>query len=116
MTADYWTRLAIIASFDEARPSFLAAMDQIVSEMRPLVNAQSAQGNYSDSVISCAAAFANTALVRSQLTAAVPDIVGNLTDAEIENAHLATISYLFSLALHEIMRAPQPLFNDEDRS
>lgn len=100
-------RHGLIRSFDDIRPSFLAAIDQIVAEMRPKMTLP---GFYSESVLACAHAFADPTLVRSQLAAIQPDLV--ISDVEVTDAHLAATAYLLSLALHELMRkneeVPQP--------
>lgn len=101
------TRHGLIRSFNDIRPSFLAAIDQIVAEMRPKLTLP---GFYPESVLACAHAFADPALVRSQLAAIQPDLI--ISDAEVTDAHLAATAYLLSLALHELMRnheeVPQP--------
>lgn len=96
------TRNMLISSFDEIRPSFLAAIDQIVSEMRPKM--QNTPGFYAQSVLACAYAFADPRTVRNQLAAIQPDLLNRVTDDELVDAHLASVAYLFSLALHELMR------------
>lgn len=97
-----YDRYGLIQSFDEIRSSFLAALDQIVAEMRPRL--QAVPKLYSDSVRACADAFAEPALVKAQLLAVDPDIFEHVSEDDFENAHLATISYLFSLTLHEMIR------------
>lgn len=96
------TRHVLIQSFDEIRPSFLAAIDQIVAEMRPKMT--SIPGFYPESVLACAHAFANPNMVRNQLLAINPDMLAKISASEIQDAHLASVAYLFSLALHELMR------------
>lgn len=102
-------RLGLILSFHDIRPSFLAAIDQIVAEMRPKVIQP---GFYAESVLACANAFADPSLVRDQLAAIAPEVLGRISEEELLDAHLASVSYLFSLALHELMRkqeeVPQP--------
>lgn len=97
------TRYTLIQSFNEVRPSFLAAIDQIVAEMRPRL--QSDTEAYEQSLIDCACAFAEPSLVRQQVLALQPDLAETLSENDLADAHLATVSYLFSLALHELMRA-----------
>lgn len=92
----------LIRCFDEIRSSFLAALDQIVAEMRPQL--QAVPKTYSDSVCACAAAFAEPALVKAQLLSVDPTILANISEDEFSKVHLATISYLFSLILHETIR------------
>lgn len=101
------TRHTLIQSFDQVRPGFLAAIDQIVAEMRPKMQAD--PEFYPQSVIACAAAFAEPALVRQQLLAIEPDLMERITDDEVVDAHLASVAYLFSLALHELMRNHEEL-------
>lgn len=104
------TRDQMILGFDSIRPSFLAALDQIIAEVRPkLTN----PGFYEASLLMCASAFADPALVREQLKAIDPGLVDALPDSELESAHVATLAYLFALTMHELMRAgilsPTPL-------
>lgn len=101
----------LIQSFDKIRPSFLAAMDQIVAEMRPRL--QAVPKTYSDSVRACAIAFAEPTLVKAQLLVVDPDIFSHLSEEEFETAHLATISYLFSLTLHELIRNGKEMSDDQ---
>lgn len=98
----FYDHYELIQCFDEVRSSFLAALDQIVAEMRPRL--QAVPKTYSDSVRACAAAFAEPALVKAQLQAVDPTILADISDDEFGKVHLATISYLFSLTLHEMIR------------
>lgn len=102
------TRHMLIHSFNDIRPSFLAAIDQIVAEMRPKLQTT---GFYPESVLACAHAFADPTLVRSQLAAIQPDLLGKITENELTDAHLASIAYLLSLALHELMRKQEEVPN-----
>ena len=96
------TRLMLIESFDEIRPSFLAAIDQIVAEMRPQMLAK--PDTYHQSLRTCAHVFSNPSLVRAQLAEIAPEVLATISQDEVVDAHLATISYLFSLILHEMIR------------
>lgn len=100
-------RQALIRSFDQVRPGFLAAIDQIVAEMRPKIQAN--PDSYPQSVIACAVAFAEPASVRQQLLSIEPELEGRITNEEIADAHLASVAYLFSLALHEMIRNHEEL-------
>lgn len=95
-------RMVFIQSFDDIRPSFLAAIDQIVSEMRPKV--VGIPGFYSQSVLACAHAFADFPLIRTQLAEIAPEILPDISDKELFDAHLSLLAYLFSLSLHELIR------------
>lgn len=105
-------RYALIHSFDEIRPSFLAALDQIVAEMRPKM--LDIPGFYDESVRACADAFANSELVRYQLLSIQPDILDAVNGDELGDAHLVSVAYLFSLALHELMRNQKMLPGHDD--
>ena len=96
------SRAELIGSFDDIRSSFLAALDQIVAEMRPAV--LDTPGFYDESIVACALAFADPRLVRAQLFAINPDLMADVTDDEVAEAHLTTVSYLLSLAIHEMVR------------
>ena len=100
------SRDALIASFDDVRPSFLAAIDQIVAEMRPKM---SVPGFYQESVLICARAFADPSLVVEQMMAVEPGILDQVTEDDLVDAHLASVSYLFSLALHELINNQKEL-------
>jgi len=96
------TRHALIATFDKSRASFLASLDQIVAEVRPAL--MEVPGYYDGSVLACASAFASRELVRSQLEDISPDLLDQVADDELHEAHLVTVAYLFSLMLHEAIR------------
>lgn len=97
-------RNELIVSFNDIRPSFLAALDQIIVEMRPKMDHP---GFYQGSVLACAQAFADSSMVRDQLTGIEPGIVDRVSDDELVDAHLASIAYLFSLTLHELINNPK---------
>lgn len=101
----------LIVSFNDIRPSFLAAIDQIVSEMRPKM---AIPGFYQESVLACARAFADSIMVRNQLAAIEPELVDRVTDDELMDAHLASVAYLFSLALHELIHTPEEGVDSND--
>lgn len=107
MSLDDESRLRLVCSFDEARPAFLAALDQMVSEIRPSM--MRLPGFFTESLIHCAAAFSDAELVRDQLIRAQPELVGQVSDAEVADAHLLSICYLFSLTIHEMARNRQEL-------
>ena len=97
--------VSLITGFDDVRPTFLAAMDQIVVEMRPKIVGPD---RITESLISCAVAFSNFDLVRAQIMEADPSLLAELDDSQIAEAHLAAVAYLFSLALHELITSPAP--------
>jgi hypothetical protein len=102
MTGNDMTPQELVNSFDEIRPSFLAALDQIVAEIRP--NVLGIPGYYTESVRACAESFADPAMIRDQINSVLPGLADALRPDEINGAHLTSVSYLFSLALHELMR------------
>lgn len=95
----------LLVAFDAIRSSFLAAIDQIVAELRPRL---ATPGFYDSSLIGCAIAFSDTGMVREQLNRLDPELIASLPDDEIEDTHIVTIAYLFSLVLHELMSRPDP--------
>jgi hypothetical protein len=100
-------RMSLIQEFDEARPAFLAVLDQIVAELRPAILAL--PGFYEESIINCASVFADRQLVIDQLTKIHPGLINVISDAQIAEAHLTSICYLFSLVVHETVREHQEL-------
>lgn len=101
------TRHALLATFDKSRASFLASLDQIVAEVRPAL--LEVPGYYDGSVLACASAFASRELVRSQLEDISPDLLKDVADEDLNEAHLTTVAYLFSLMLHEAIRNDRAL-------
>lgn len=71
-------------------------------EIRPKV--LTIPGYYDESVRVCAETFADPEMIRDQINAIQPGLVAVLRPNEISSAHLTSISYLFSLTLHELMR------------
>lgn len=96
------TRHALLALFDQSRAAFLASIDQIVAEVRPIL--LNMPGYYDGSVVACANSFASRELVRSQLEDISPELLDGLADKDLNEAHLLTVAYLFSLMLHETIR------------
>lgn len=101
------TRHALLATFDRSRAAFLASLDQIVAEVRPAL--LEVPGYYDGSVLACASAFASRELVREQLALVSPDLLDMVADEDLDEAHLVTVAYLFSLMLHETMRNDRSL-------
>ena len=101
------SRHALLASFDSSRSAFLASIDQIVAELRPVLLMM--PGFYDDSVLACAGSFASRELVRSQLEEISPSLLDEVSEGDLAEAHLVTVAYLFSLMLHEAMRNDSPL-------
>lgn len=98
------TRHDLIDSYDDIRSSFLAALDQIIVELRPRI--KSLPGYYQESIRACAYAFSDPDLVAAQLSMIQPDILDGLHPDDLADAHLSAVAYLFSVALHELIRQP----------
>lgn len=96
------TRYALLSTFDESRAAFLASIDQAIAEVRPtLLNTPD---YYDVSVVACANSFASRELVREQLEAISPLLMDQVDEEDLNDAHLVTVAYLFSLMLHEAIR------------
>jgi len=96
------SRYALLLAFDESRAAFLASIDQAIAEVRP---ALLATANYYDvSVVACANSFASRKLVRDQLGAISPSLLAAVAEEDLNEVHLVTVAYLFSLMLHEAIR------------
>jgi len=100
-------RHALLCAFDGSRAAFLASLDQAVAELRPAL--LEVPGYYEGSVLACASSFADRELVRGQLEEVSPGLLAQVAPGELEEAHLLTVSYLFSLILHEAVRNGRPL-------
>lgn len=107
MSMDGLARHALLCTFDRSRASFLAALDQIVVELRPAL--LEVPGYYEGSVLACASTFADAELVRRQLDEVSPDLLAHVSEVELAEAHLITVAYLFSLMLHEAIRNDRTL-------
>lgn len=101
MALSDYSRGGMILTFHEIRTSFLAALDQVVAEMRTKISGK--PDLHSDSLVLCALAFSDTEIVRRQLDAARPGILDDLEPGHVQDAHLASLSYLLSLILHELI-------------
>lgn len=100
-------RYALLATFDESRSAFLASIDQAIAEVRPVL--LGTPDYYDASVIACANSFASRSLVREQLEEISPSLLDQVDEADLNEAHLVTVAYLFSLMLHEAIRNSQEL-------
>lgn len=100
-------RHMLLASFDQSRAAFLASIDQVVAEVRPTL--LTVPGYYPESILACASAFSSPELVRSQLEEINPGMLDEVPEEDLNQAHLLTVAYLFSLLLHETMRNHRPL-------
>ena len=96
------SRYALISAFDESRSAFLASIDQAIAEVRPTM--LRTPEYYGASVVACANSFASRELVRDQLEAISPSLLDEVADEDLNDAHLVTVAYLFSLMLHEAIR------------
>jgi hypothetical protein len=101
------SRHALLCMFDKSRASFLASLDQVVAEMRPAL--LEVPGYYDGSILACASTFASRELVRSQLEEVSPGLLDQVEPHELDEAHLLTVAYLFSLILHEAIRNDRKL-------
>lgn len=95
-------RYALLSTFDESRASFLASIDQAIAEVRPTL--MGTPDFYDTSIIACANSFASRELVRTQLEEISPFLLDRVEDEDLNEAHLCTVAYLFSLMLHEAIR------------
>jgi hypothetical protein len=98
---------ALLSSLDKSRASFLATLDQTVAELRPAI--LEVPGYYEGSLLACASTFSSAALVRDQLEEVSPGLLDKVAPGELEEAHLMTVAYLFSLILHEAIRNDRSL-------
>ena len=58
-------RHALLAAFDQSRAAFLASIDQVIAEVRPILAAM--PESYPSMLLACASSFADPTLVREQL-------------------------------------------------
>lgn len=98
-------REILIRTYDDTRAAFLASLDQVIAELRPRIMASS--DVRTESIVACAQAFCSRELVRSQLEDIAPGLMDEISDQDLADAHLVTVSYLFALVIHEMMRNQQ---------
>lgn len=103
MNPEHHFSQGLISSFDSRRASFLAAIDQVMADIRPTITKD--PDSYRDSLLNCARAFSDAELTRSELMESDPKLADDVPDEDIYRAHLATVAYLFSLTLHEWVRS-----------
>lgn len=99
------TRRLMLQNFDEARPAFLAALDQAAAELRG--GTASLPGFHKESIIQGAMAFSDLGMVQRQLADLDPDLVASIDEEQLNWMHIVILSYLLSLMINENARTRQ---------
>lgn len=98
-----FTRDVMVTQINDSRTPFLAAIDQVVVDIRQRL--QEDPSDYEESLISCARMFADVNVMRDDIVASHPEMAERPIET-FQDAHMVSVAYLFSLAVHELARSP----------
>lgn len=96
-----FTRDVMVTQINDSRTPFLAAIDQVVADIRQRL--RNDPDLYEESLVSCARMFADVTVMRDDIVASHPDMAEKPIET-FQDAHMVSVAYLFSLVVHELAK------------